>query len=316
MSSSRLAALAMKLLPLLLPLCAILQASALRVPTLAVTRPTPAFIHTRRRACCSATAATPASDSKEVDLYGALFTPVAGAVMGRTENGAPTFVASGRACLDLYFDSVPGIGEEHLKDLLGSAWAEDATTTTRLIFQLGDPRKGKSDKPNFYRAMMWLWQHHPETFLQNLQLIPQHCYNKALLDLLQARARGLSSRCSTINACVRSPGGAKIRHARRRTSRKCRSTYREPRGKFGRAARAASAPTLLAYATVGDGGDRRAELVSSSTYSTRSKRSPRLPKRNGRSGAPMQLKADARALYGSDPSFQSVCSMRPRTSVR
>ena len=29
-----------------------------------------------------------------------------------------------------------------------------------------------------------------------------------------------------------------------------------------------------------------------------------------------QLKADARALYGSDPSFQSVCSMRPRTSVR
>ena len=144
--------------------------------------------------------------------------------MGRTENGAPTFVASGRACLDLYFDSVPGIGEEHLKDLLGSAWAEDATTTTRLIFQLGDPRKGKSDKPNFYRAMMWLWQHHPETFLQNLQFIPQHCYYKALLDLLQARARGLSSRCSTINACVRSPGGAKIRHARRRTSRKCRST--------------------------------------------------------------------------------------------
>ena len=41
--------------------------------------------------------------------------------------------------------------------------------------------------------MMWLWQHHPETFLQNLQFIPQHCYYKALLDLLQARARGLSS---------------------------------------------------------------------------------------------------------------------------
>ena len=182
----------MKLLPLLLLLLASLHASALRVPTLAIARPTPAFIHSRRHACCTATAAPPASDREEVDLHAALFTPVAGAVMGRTENGAPTFVASGRACLDLYFDSVPGIDEERLKELLGRAWAEDATTTLRLIFQLGDPRKGKSDKRNFYRSMMWLWQHHPESFLRNLPFIPRHCYYKALLDLLQARARGLS----------------------------------------------------------------------------------------------------------------------------
>ena len=171
----------MKLLPLLLLLLASLHASALRVPTLAIARPTPALIHSRRHACCAATAAPPASDREEVDLHAPLFTPVAGAVMGRTENGAPTFVASGRACLDLYFDSVPGIGEERLKELLGRAWAEDATTTLRLIFQLGDPRKGKSDKRNFYRSMMWLWQHHPDSFLQNLQFIPQRMPNHRTL---------------------------------------------------------------------------------------------------------------------------------------
>ena len=88
---------------------------------------------------------------------------------------------------------MPGIGEARLKALLGSAWAEDATTTLRLIFQLGDPRRGKGDKRNFYASMLWLLQHHPDTFLENLPLVPRHSYYKTLLDLMQAYAEGLPS---------------------------------------------------------------------------------------------------------------------------
>ena len=150
----------------------------------------------RMRTCreCSASL-SPSSGAvdEDADPYSALFTPVAGAVMGRTENGAATFTASGSACLDLFFDTVPGIGEARLKALLGSAWAEDATTTLRLIFQLGDPRRGKGDKRNFYASMLWLLQHHPETFFQNLPLVPRHSYYKTLLDLMQAYAEGLPS---------------------------------------------------------------------------------------------------------------------------
>ena len=295
----------MKLLPLLLLLLASLHASALRVTTLAIARPTPALIHSRRHACCAATAAPPASDREEVDLHAPLFTPVAGAVMGRTENGAPTFVASGRACLDLYFDSVPGIDEERLKELLGRAWAEDATTTLRLIFQLGDPRKGKSDKRNFYRSMMWLWQHHPESFLRNLPFIPRHCYYKALLDLLQARARGLSLVLD--DQRERSPPWNKDK-ARKKTHESQVQDYLASRGAsseelFQEELRVKRARPHYWRTQQWATEESRAGFIK---YILDRQQKESQIARKRRKERRAQLKADARALYGSDPSFQRM----------
>lgn len=106
-----------------------------------------------------------------------------------TENKRPCLKSSGSATLNLFFLAVPGIGLPALTDLLSEAWAEDPPNTLRLIFQLGNCRKGqagKLDRVNFVRALLWLWNKDPETLLLNLQeIVEQGCY-KTLLDFLQA----------------------------------------------------------------------------------------------------------------------------------
>ena len=172
-------------------------------PSALVALPFPSVSRSSRmrtfRECSASLAPSSGAVDEGADPYSALFTPVAGAVMGRTENGAATFTASGSACLDLFFDTVPGIGEARLKALLGSAWAEDATTTLRLIFQLGDPRRGKGDKRNFYASMLWLLQHHPETFIQNMPLVPRHSYYKTYWTSCRPTLKGCL-RCLTTSA--------------------------------------------------------------------------------------------------------------------
>lgn len=107
------------------------------------------------------------------------------ALIGFGENMSLTYFSTGKKNLDLFFDSVPGMSKEQLEIMLTEAWREDATVALRIIFQLGDPRDGKSDLQNFYRAMLWLYRHHYDTFMLNVPHISTFTFYGALLDLLQ-----------------------------------------------------------------------------------------------------------------------------------
>uniref|UniRef100_A0A7S4DK63 DUF2828 domain-containing protein n=1 Tax=Lotharella globosa TaxID=91324 RepID=A0A7S4DK63_9EUKA len=106
------------------------------------------------------------------------------AALGFTENGAVTYKTTKSACLDLFFDTVPTLPEDLLLSKLELAWAEDPLITLRAIFQLGDVRKGKQQRDHYYRSLMWLYRHHPDTFLLNAEFIPKHSSLKCLLNML------------------------------------------------------------------------------------------------------------------------------------
>eukprot|EP00284_Hemiselmis_tepida_P007399 CAMPEP_0174927318 /NCGR_PEP_ID=MMETSP1355-20121228/18067_1 /TAXON_ID=464990 /ORGANISM="Hemiselmis tepida, Strain CCMP443" /LENGTH=249 /DNA_ID=CAMNT_0016173413 /DNA_START=92 /DNA_END=838 /DNA_ORIENTATION=- len=106
----------------------------------------------------------------------------------RGENGRAAFATTSSACLDLFFQAVPGISAEAFSDLLAAAWREDRETALRLVFNLGNCRKGeggKSDRLNFHRGLLWVFQREPEVILANLREIVAHGCYKSLLSLLQ-----------------------------------------------------------------------------------------------------------------------------------
>lgn len=82
----------------------------------------------------------------------------------------------------------PSASRESFDALLASAWAQDPTTALRLVFQLGNCRKGgggKLDRRNFIRGLLWMWRNgQRRTVLLNLEEIHrQGCY-KDLLTLV------------------------------------------------------------------------------------------------------------------------------------
>ncbi|KAL3687731.1 hypothetical protein R1sor_014040 [Riccia sorocarpa] len=119
---------------------------------------------------------------KEMD--GATHVDAAGNLMGLTENLSATYLSSGSACLDFFFQVVPDTGVR-LIGLLDKAWREDALTALKLVMHLRGVRgTGKSDKENFYYAALWLQQEHPKTLLANLAMVAQFGYYKDLLELV------------------------------------------------------------------------------------------------------------------------------------
>ncbi|WWC91030.1 uncharacterized protein L201_005970 [Kwoniella dendrophila CBS 6074] len=88
-----------------------------------------------------------------------------------TEKGTEAFSSTKSALVDLFFDFAPGVGVDHLHNLLGKAWEEDSLATLKLIFQARSIHEGKGWKEGFYRACAWVWHYHPRTFLENLHLL-------------------------------------------------------------------------------------------------------------------------------------------------
>ena len=105
-----------------------------------------------------------------------------------TENGRPCLKESGDGCLDFFFQAVPGITKDEFGKRFAGAWRENPLIALRLVFQLGNCRRGdggKLDRVNFLRGLMEVWKVDPETLLLNVrEIAAQGCY-KTLLDLLQ-----------------------------------------------------------------------------------------------------------------------------------
>lgn len=118
------------------------------------------------------------TSAKEVEIQGLPKNMILG------ENNRPAFVNTDSACLDLFFSAVPGTDVEEVQKMLESAWNENPQLALRIIFNLGNVRGGKQDRVNYYRALSWLYERYPSTFLLNLKEIPKHSCLKCLLNLL------------------------------------------------------------------------------------------------------------------------------------
>lgn len=111
--------------------------------------------------------------------------------MGLTENNSPTFLTSGNPCLDFFFHVVPDTPPEYFNKQLPVAWANDALTTVKLIYNLRGVRgTGKSDKEGFYTAAFWLYNHHPKTLACNVASVAAFGYFKDLPEIVYRLLQG------------------------------------------------------------------------------------------------------------------------------
>lgn len=97
-----------------------------------------------------------------------------------TENLSPTNKSTSSSCLDFFFDVLQGTGRDRIIEALSNAWNEDPLLTLKLIFQLRDIRNGKGAIVEFHYCLIWLFQNHPLTLINNLEYISKHGYWKDL----------------------------------------------------------------------------------------------------------------------------------------
>jgi Domain of unknown function (DUF2828) len=88
-----------------------------------------------------------------------------------TENSDVAFISSTEPHVDLFYKFENTKDVKVLKQLLDEAWTKDPLKTLKLIFQLRSIHVGKGEKYHFYKAMGWLYEWHPKTFLMNLPWI-------------------------------------------------------------------------------------------------------------------------------------------------
>lgn len=85
-----------------------------------------------------------------------------------TENADVAYSTSREALVDLFCELEAGISGEQLRKLLEKAWAEDAESTLKIIWNARSIHLGKSSRHAFYRAVGWLYTNHPATLIVNL----------------------------------------------------------------------------------------------------------------------------------------------------
>lgn len=114
---------------------------------------------------------------------------------GLTENCSATFLSTGNACLDFFFHVLPDTLPKDLIGRLEVAWAHDALTTLKLIFNLRGVRgTGKSDKEGFYTSALWLHNNHPKTLALNIGALADFGYLKDLPEILYRLLEGCEAR--------------------------------------------------------------------------------------------------------------------------
>ncbi|KAH9868790.1 hypothetical protein J1614_007864 [Plenodomus biglobosus] len=86
-----------------------------------------------------------------------------------TENADVSNVSSKDPLVDLFYDLGESTASIKLKALLENAWSEDPLMTLKVIFNARSIHLGKSNRVASYKALGWLAETHPLTFLSNLQ---------------------------------------------------------------------------------------------------------------------------------------------------
>ncbi|KAF1937348.1 hypothetical protein EJ02DRAFT_57569 [Clathrospora elynae] len=86
-----------------------------------------------------------------------------------TENADVTNISSKSSIVNLFYDLGEKTENVRLKRLLDDAWCENAFLTLKIIFNARSIHLGKSNKVAMYKALGWLAENHPLTFLANLK---------------------------------------------------------------------------------------------------------------------------------------------------
>ncbi|KAF1365935.1 hypothetical protein EJ07DRAFT_161008 [Lizonia empirigonia] len=86
-----------------------------------------------------------------------------------TQNADVTNVSSQSPLVDLFYDLGENTPTCKLEDVLTRAWSENALLTLKIIFNARSIHLGKSSRTAAYGALGWLANHHPVTFLTNLE---------------------------------------------------------------------------------------------------------------------------------------------------
>ncbi|KAK1751023.1 hypothetical protein QBC47DRAFT_330378 [Echria macrotheca] len=86
-----------------------------------------------------------------------------------TENNAVAYASTQSPLVDLFHELEDVVTGPRLHDLLNAAWAEDPSSTLKIIFNARSIHLGKGSRATFYRCAGWLAQYHPRTLLANLR---------------------------------------------------------------------------------------------------------------------------------------------------
>ncbi|KAF1838559.1 hypothetical protein BDW02DRAFT_564925 [Decorospora gaudefroyi] len=86
-----------------------------------------------------------------------------------TENADVTNISAKSPLVNLFYDLGENTESFRLKTLLEAAWSEDPLLTLKIIFNARSIHLGKSNRIAMYKALGWLAEHHPLTFLANLR---------------------------------------------------------------------------------------------------------------------------------------------------
>ncbi|CAD6341479.1 unnamed protein product [Miscanthus lutarioriparius] len=115
--------------------------------------------------------------------------------MARTKNNSATYASSRNPCLDHFFQVVPDMPAQRVRELVTIAWAQDPLTALKLIANLCGVRgTAKSDREGFYAAALWMHERHPKTLASNLPALAEFGYLKDFPELLYRLIHGADTR--------------------------------------------------------------------------------------------------------------------------
>uniref|UniRef100_A0A7S1EUB9 TROVE domain-containing protein n=1 Tax=Timspurckia oligopyrenoides TaxID=708627 RepID=A0A7S1EUB9_9RHOD len=103
-----------------------------------------------------------------------------------TLNGMKAYSSTLDANLDLFFQCIRSVDDQHLLRLINCAWGEDALSCLKVMFNARDCRKdsvGKGDRRPFHIFLDWLLIHSPKTVIYNLHVVVQLGYWKDIIVL-------------------------------------------------------------------------------------------------------------------------------------
>ncbi|QDS77054.1 hypothetical protein FKW77_006939 [Venturia effusa] len=85
-----------------------------------------------------------------------------------TDNGDVALVSTKNPLVDLFFELKDSFSSNKIEQTLAKAWIHDPLSSLKVIFNARSIHLGKGTRPAAYRALGWLYQHHPQTFIANL----------------------------------------------------------------------------------------------------------------------------------------------------
>ncbi|KAE9965621.1 hypothetical protein BLS_007498 [Venturia inaequalis] len=86
----------------------------------------------------------------------------------QTDNGDDALVSTKNPLVDLFYELKEDFVADQMEQTLAQAWNRDSLATLKILWNSRSIHLGKGTRPGAYRALGWLYQHHPQTFIANL----------------------------------------------------------------------------------------------------------------------------------------------------